>query len=145
MGALAAVGRWIVGIQIALILLPIGAIIYLSFMETGSIMQDIFPNQFTLDNYRMIFEKARVLKPLLNSLKMSVIAVFAGLIITVPSAYLIVRYQGEWNAAVRALLMLPATMPASVIAINLINTFDKESIFAFGQSLLGSFSILPIA
>lgn len=144
-GALAAVGRCIVGIQIALILLPIGAIIYLSFMETGSIMQDIFPNQFTLDNYLMIFQKARVLKPLLNSLKMSVIAVFAGLVITVPSAYLIVRYQGKWNAAVRVLLMLPATMPASVIAINLINAFDQKSIFAFGQSLLGSFSILPIA
>ena len=36
-------------------------------------------------------------------------------------------------------------MPASVVAINLINAFGQETIFAFGQSLIGGFAILPIA
>ena len=36
-------------------------------------------------------------------------------------------------------------MPASVIAINLINAFNQKSIFAFGNSLIGGFYIVPIA
>ena len=135
----------IIFVMIVLIVLPIAAIIYLSFIKTSSIMQDIFPTAFTLQNYLDIFEKPRVMKPLINSLKMSAMAVLAGLVFTVPSAYMIVKQKGKLNAFYRALLMLPSTMPASVIAINLINAFNKESIFAFNQSLIGGFYILPIA
>lgn len=137
--------RMVILFQILLIVLPILAIIYLSFMETRSIMTNIFPHDFTLENYLTIFQKPRVLKPLLNSLRMSVMAVAAGLVITVPSSYLIVRYKGRFHAALRLFLMLPWTMPASVVAINLINSFNKTSIFAFGQSLIGGFYIVPIA
>lgn len=137
--------RIIVSIQILLILLPIFAIVYLSFVSTSSIMQDIFPHDFTLANYQMIFQKPRVLKPLLNSLKMSAMAVIAGLIITVPSSYIIVKYKGKFLGFLKLLLMLPSTMPASVIAINLINAFNKESVFAFGNALIGGFYIVPIA
>lgn len=137
--------KLVIFVMILLIVLPIGAIIYLSFIKTSSIMQDIFPTAFTLQNYTEIFEKPRVMKPLINSLKMSAMAVFAGLVFTVPSAYMIVKQKGKINAFYRALIMLPSTMPASVIAINLINAFNKESIFAFGESLIGGFYILPIA
>lgn len=137
--------KLIVFIQIIMIILPIAAIIYLSFIKTSSIMQDIFPTAFTLENYLTIFEKPRVLKPLLNSLKMSLMAVAAGLVFTVPSTYIIVKYKGRINAFLRAMLTLPAMMPASVIAINLINAFNTKSIFAFQQSLIGGFYILPIA
>lgn len=142
---LQTVCKMIIFVMILLIILPIAAIIYLSFIKTSSIMQDIFPTAFTLENYLTIFEKPRVMKPLINSLKMSAMAVVAGLVFTVPSAYLIVKQKGRINAFYRALLMLPSTMPASVIAINLINAFNKESIFAFNQSLIGGFYILPIA
>ena len=142
---LAIVSRIVIFVQITLIMLPILAIVYLSLVKTSSIMQDIFPMEFTLENYTTIFEKPRVLKPLLNSLKMSAMAVGAGLLITVPSSYMIVKYKGRINAWLRVLLMLPSTMPASVIAINLINAFNKESIFAFNQALIGGFYIIPIA
>ncbi len=137
--------EFIIFVQIILIILPIIAIIYLSFIKTSSIMQDIFPTAFTLENYLTIFEKPRVLKPLLNSLKMSAMAVIMGLVFTVPSAYMIVKQKGKINAIFRALQMLPSTMPASVIAVNLINTFNTKNIFAFNQSLIGGFYILPIA
>ncbi len=144
-GWLAAAGRIIVFIQILLILLPIAAIIYLSFVRTSAIMQDIFPCDFTLENYLTIFRKKRVLKPLLNSLQMSAMAVGAGLVITVPSAYLIVRHSKKPDAFLKLLLMMPAAMPASLVAINLINAFSKKSVFAFGQALIGGFYIIPIA
>ena len=105
------------------------AIIYLSFTSTSSIMQDIFPLDLTLENYLTIFEKPRVLKPLLNSLEMSLMAVAAGLVITVPTSWMIVKYGGKFHGLLKVLLMLPWTMPASVVAINLINAFSKESHF----------------
>ena len=108
-------------------------------------MQEIFPHAFTLENYRVIFEKPRVLKPLLSSLKMSAIAVAVGLLITVPSSYMLVKYKNKFHTFLKVLLLLPWTMPASVVAINLINAFGQETIFAFGQSLIGGFAILPIA
>ena len=137
--------RLVVLLQILLILLPIATIVYLSFMTTGSIMQEIFPHDFTLENYQTIFAKPRVLQPLLNSLEMAALAVGAGLLITVPRAYALVRYRSKLNGVVRFLLMLPAALPASLIAINLINAFATQNIFAFNIPLIGTFVILPIA
>lgn len=144
-GFIAIAGRIVVLLQILLILLPIAAIIYLSFVSTSSIMQDIFPHSFTLENYLVIFRKKRVLKPLLSSLQMSAMAVAAGLVLTVPSAYLIVRRAGRMGNLLKVLLMLPSAMPASLIAINLINAFVRKSVFSFNQPLIGGFYIIPIA
>ena len=143
--ALVIGARIVVAVQVVLILLPIAAIIYLSFMSTGSIMQDIFPHDFTLDNYLTIFQKPRVLQPLLNSLEMSLMAAVIGLLITVPSAYVIVRHRSKLSGALRFLIMLPAALPASLIAINLINAFAEPNVFALGNALIGGFAILPIA
>lgn len=137
--------RVVVIAQIVLILLPIAAIVYLSFMTTGSIMQEIFPHSFTLENYQTIFAKPRVLQPLLNSLEMSALAVVIGLLITVPSAYIIVRNRTKLSGVMRFLIMLPSALPASLIAINLINAFAQENMFAFNVPLIGSYIILPIA
>lgn len=144
-GALSAVSRVVVLFQILLILLPIVVIIYLSFNSTSAIMQEIFPHDFTLENYLAIFERPRVLKPLLNSLEMSLMAVAAGLVITVPTSWLIVKWKGKFHGLLRLLLMLPWTMPDSVVAINLINAFSRGSIFSFGEALIGGFYIVPIA
>ena len=93
----------------------------------------------------MIFEKSRVLKPMLNSLKMSLMAVIAGLIITVPVAYVVTKNDNIYNRLAKFIIMLPWSMPASAIAVNLINTFNQKSIFAFNTTLIGGFYILPIA
>lgn len=135
----------LIAIQIFFVLLPIAMIFYLSFIRTNSIMMDIFPHLFTLENYLSIFREPRVLQPMLNSLKMSAMAVAAGLIITLPVAYYEKHTPGKLSRITGALLMLPWSMPASAIAINLINVFNVPSIFAFGQSLIGTFEILPIA
>ena len=135
----------LIGIQIIMIILPIIAIIYLSFVSTHSIMTQIFPREFTIENYTMIFEKTRVLQPIINSIKMSIIAVGIGLIITVPVSYITVKNNNKYNRIAKFIIMLPWSMPASVIAVNLINSFNVPNIFSFGESLVGGFYILPIA
>lgn len=135
----------LVGIQVLLVILPVLAIFGLSLVSTKSIMMDIFPHDFTLKNYTAIFKSARVLQPMLNSLKMSLMAVGAGLAATLPVAYWSQRRHSRLSRTLEALEMLPWSIPASVIAINLINVFNVKSIFAFGRSLIGTFIILPIA
>ncbi|MEG1972339.1 MAG: ABC transporter permease subunit, partial [Oscillospiraceae bacterium] len=133
---------WLV---IILIILPIIATVVLSFVDSSSLMVDMFPSKFTFDNYRKIFTKRRVWKPFINSISMTSIAVAAGLAITIPISYLSVKKPNKINSFLEFLVMLPLTMPVSSVAINLINTFNKRNIFAFNNSLIGTYIILPIA
>lgn len=132
-------------IQLIIVLLPVATIFYLSFMSTSSIMTDIFPTGFTLANYAQVFTEKRTFQPLGNSLSMSAMAVIAGLIFTVPVAYAARQRKSLPATLLQWLLMLPWCMPASVIAIDLINVFNQPTIFSLGSSLVGTFEILPIA
>ncbi len=135
----------LIGLQLIMILLPIVGILYLSFNTTHSIMTQHFPTEYTLQNYVDVFESRRVFKPLVNSLKMSLTAMGAGLILTVPISYRAARRKDRCCFGAKYLMMLPWCMPVSVIAINLINAFNVKSVFAFGASLIGGYAILPIA
>lgn len=141
---LSAVCGVLAAIQLLLVLLPIAAVIYLSFNTTHSIMMSVFPTEFTLENYRQILASDRVFEPLVNSLTMSLIAVAAGLVLTVPVSYLAYRRSGRAVSAAKYLMMIPWCMPVSVIGINLINAFNVRSVFALGQALIGGYAILPI-
>ena len=141
----AVCGRLLTAVQLLLVLLPSAAIIYLSFNSTPSIMKDLFPHDLTLENYMAIAAKPRVLKPVLNSLKMSAQAVGMALLIAVPSAAVFRKYKGKDLTVLRLCLMLPWIMPASVSAINLINAFSRRSVFAFGHALIGTYWMVPVA
>ena len=132
-------------LQVLLILVPVLGIIYMSFNSTHSIMTDIFPHELTFENYAALYESDRVLRPIKNSLNMSLLSVAAGLALTVPVSYLCWKRKDLPAGWARAVMMLPWCLPGSVIGINLINAFNKKSVFAFGQSLIGGYWILPIA
>jgi len=76
---------------------------------------------------------------------MSFLSVAAGLALTVPVSYLCWKRKDLPAGWARTVMMLPWCLPGSVIGINLINAFNKKSVFAFGQSLIGGYWILPIA
>lgn len=76
---------------------------------------------------------------------MSLDAVFIGLGITLPVAYLTTKKQNMLNRTAEILIMLPWAMPVSTIAINLINTFNRKNVFSFNKILIGTYWILPIA
>lgn len=140
--------RWVanvfVGCIIIMIVIPIAAIFFFSFVKSSSMMVDIFPREFGLDNYIKIFTKEGILKPFLNSINMSIITVLIGLGISLPAAYLITKRKNNLNRIAELIIMLPWAMPASTIAINLINTFNTKNIFMFNQVLIGTYWILPI-
>jgi len=130
---------------IALIILPIIAIFVLSSVKPGSWMVEIFPKEFNLGNYLKLVSKPRVLQPFKNSIIMSIITVLAGLAISLPIAFVVSKKKNNLSSLLEVTAMLPWAMPASTIAINLINTFNVQNIFAFNQVLIGRYWILPIA
>lgn len=127
------------------ILLPIITIIILSFVKPGTWMIEIFPREFSLDNYIKIFTKSRAMEPFINSFNMSVLAIIFSTIVAVPCSFLIVRGKGKIKTLVEILAMLPWVIPTSAMAINLINFFNKGNIFSFNKVLVGSYIILPLA
>lgn len=130
---------------VIIINLPIVAMFLLSFAKPGSMMMEIFPREFVLENYMKIFNTPRVLKPLINSISMAAITVGILITISLPIAYFVAKKKSNTTKAMEILAMLPWAMPVSIIAINLINTFNVKNIFAFNKPLIGSFWILPLA
>lgn len=130
---------------VTLILLPIIAIFVLSFVKPGTWMVEIFPKEYSLGNYIKLATKPRVLRPFKNSIFMSIVTVLAGVAISLPIAFIISKKKSNLNSLLEVTAMLPWAMPASTIAINLINAFNVKNVFAFNQVLIGRYWILPIA
>lgn len=122
---------------VVMIFLPIITIIILSFVKPGTWMVDIFPSKFSLENYIRIFTRSRSLAPFLNSLKMALIAATAAVFLAVPAAYTVTKTETRLKSLLEFLLMLPFALPASAIAINMIN--------GFSSILLGKWIFLPLA
>ncbi|MGL5256457.1 MAG: ABC transporter permease [Proteocatella sp.] len=68
-----------------------------------------------------------------------------GLLISLPVAYMSAKRKSRVNVLLELLFMIPWAMPASTIAINLINSFNKKNIFVFNEILIGTYWILPLA
>ena len=132
------------GLLIVSILLPVIAIFFMSLVRSETLMVNIFPQEFTIDNYLEIFSRSRKTEPFINSITMAFLASLLGLVIAIPSAYLIVKTKMTIKLLVELLVMLPWAMPASAIAINSINAFSTPNIFTLNYVLVGTFMLLPI-
>ncbi len=132
-------------ILLGLILLPVATIVLVSFAQEGSWTLEILPSRYTLDNYASLFRDPEVMRPILNSLRMAAIATIGNLIFGVAAAVVITKGRTPGKLALRILSALPFAIPGTVIAVNLIVTFNRSSVLSFGEILVGSFWILPLA
>lgn len=122
---------------VVMIFLPILTIIVLSFVKPGTWMIDIYPREFNFDNYINIFTKPRSLAPFANSMKMALLASLTAVFVSIPASYILTKTSSKTRPLIEFMVMLPFAMPASAIAINMIN--------GFSQTLLGTWILLPIA
>ncbi len=127
------------------ILLPILAIVLVSFVPSSIWMTHYFPSGWTLDNYTAVFSSYRKIQPFINSSLMSLAAAVLGLLVALPSSFIIVKSRLKIRWMVEAMVMLPWAVPPSAIAINMINAFSLPSVFSFNQILLGTTMLLPLA
>ena len=126
-----------------ILLMPHLNIIYLSFVNHREWYSELFPTVFTLDNYRVLFEDTEALRPIRNSIWMSLVAALGCLALGLPAAYLIGRQRsgGRW---VNVLVMLPWALPGTVVAMNLIAAFNDPNL-PQGLQLYNTVYLLPLA
>ena len=129
------------------LLLPILTVILISFAEEGSWTFQLLPQRYTFSNYTSLFADPNVLQPILNSLQMALLATLGNVIFGVVAALLIGKGKMRMPARelIRILAILPFAIPGTVIAVNMIVAFNEPTPMAFGQILVGSFWILPLA
>lgn len=108
---------------VSLLVLPHITILVLAFADHRSWQTQIFPTEWTLDNFWQVFGDARAFQPILNSAWMSAVATIAVIIIALPAAYLVGRDR-KYSGLLNFLIMLPWALPGTVVAINLIVAFN---------------------
>lgn len=104
-----------------------------------------FPEKLSLDNYIRVFSNVVTLKPFLNSVKLSAIAVLIVMFITVISSLAIHKKPGKATFILEMTLLIPWILPATMLVVGMITTYSERQILSFNQILLGGFWLLPIA
>ena len=136
-------------LQLAMILAQVVIVFWMSFQSGKAIMTQTIPHDFTLDNFVSLFNNPRDLAPLFNSIEMAGMAVLISTLVALPVAYFKRRVKGKAPAtlasAAQLSIQIPWCIPASVVAVGLIVSFNVPNIFAFGSTLVGKFEILPLA
>lgn len=125
--------------------LPIAGIVLFSFADIQTIIDQTFPTRLTIENYVRVFSGAAAIKPLLNSIKLSLIAVVIVLFICVASALAIHRNKNKATLILELTLLIPWMLPATMLAVGMVSQYSVPSRLVFNMVLLGGFWLLPIA
>lgn len=142
----ARAGSLVAAILATVVLLaPVATIALVAFSERGSWTHQIVPSAYTFDNFVTIFTDPDAFRPIVNSVQISAIATAASVVVGLLAAYLVRRFQFVGRGLIDVAVMLPWALPGTVVAVNLISAFSQGNAFSFGQVLVGSFWILPLA
>ncbi|RVT81545.1 iron ABC transporter permease [Rhodobacteraceae bacterium CCMM004] len=125
-------------------LVPIVLVVLFSFAPAKSIGTEVLPTVLTLKNYATVFSQDTAFVPLRNSIVMGVSAIAGGIVISLFVVSLAQRVRGPVSNALDLTFMIPWILPAPFIAIGLILAYDQPNPLVFGETLLGSYWILPI-
>ncbi|OUE21279.1 putative 2-aminoethylphosphonate transport system permease protein PhnV [Clavibacter michiganensis] len=126
--------------------LPVILIVLFSFLDSKSVQTGtITLDSFTLRNYATVLGSPDVLRPFIVSLVYSALAaviVVAGLLFV---ARLIQRNRNWVTATLEYLLHIPWILPTILIALALLQTFDRPQPLIGGQVLTGTTWLLLVA
>lgn len=126
------------------VLLPHATIVLLSFAKIGSWTTQILPPDYTLANYAKILSGRRFLDPVRNSAVMALVSAAAALVFGIGAAYLLTRFRFRGRWALVVLLLVPWSLPGTVLAFQVVEAFSSPAILTAGRTLAGSFWLLPV-
>lgn len=132
MGAMA----WVIMLFLTL---PHLTIVWLAFVDHRAWYDELLPTVLTLDNFARLVQDARNFTPIWNSVWMSGLAALGTLALALPASYLIGRRRAGWRL-VNVLVMIPWALPGTVIAMNLIASFNDAWL-----RLANTIWLLPLA
>lgn len=130
---------------VAFLLLPHFTLLLVSFVPEGTWTTQLFPPAYAVENYRALFSRPELLRPVLNSFYMATVATVANVGLAFLAAYLLERRRFRGRGLLGALVILPWALPGTVIAIALATTFSANQWWAGRLLLVGTFAILPLA
>lgn len=127
------------------LLLPHATLLLLSLVPDGAWTWQTYPTAFSLENFKLLFDTPHIWDPVKNSLIMTVIACAGVFVFGLITSYTLVKRKFIGKNLLDILVMVPWALPATVVGMNLILAFNKPSVFSFGNILVGTFWILPLA
>lgn len=119
----------------AFILLPIVLVIWLSFFTDP--LLSLPPSGYSVKWYWHIFGQPQFLDGFVLSLKVAMVAMVVGLLVSIPASLILTRTRFRGQAALLNLLTAPLIVPSIVIGAGLYIAFIQFEI-SFGLSLVGS-------
>lgn len=125
---------------------PVVLIVLYSFVDSHSIETSSFAvDKMSLDNYVRVLTQSRALRPFLVSVIYSALAAGIAVVGLLLVTRILVRYRNAVTTATEYLLHVPWLLPAAMIALGLILSFDQPSPLLFGFVLSGTPLILLVA
>jgi putative spermidine/putrescine transport system permease protein len=127
----------VIGLTVLFILLPILVIVLYSFV--GSLSGNLL-SSFTTEYYSEVFSSG--LDPLILSFQLATATTIINIIIGVPAAYTLDRYDFALSDRLRDITILPMAIPGIVLGIALVRTWGVPR---FGVDLSATVYLLLIA
>lgn len=127
-----------------LVLLPHATIILLSLARISTWTTQILPPDYTLENYARLFSETSFIDPIVNSVVMAAVSSVAALVIGVAGAYLVTRFRFRGRATTALLLLVPWSLPGTVLALQIVETYSQPTALTAGAALAGSYWLLPM-
>lgn len=124
--------------------LPIIGVLIFSFedkWEVGS----IFPSSLTLKWYIKAFTHRDILLAMYRSMVASSVSILIGLLIVLPTAYVVKQYLKSIEPIVRFLTLFPYVLPGVTLALGLIEIYSKPPLSIAGTLYLLIFSYVSIS
>lgn len=123
---------------------PIVMIVLFSFMDTVAINSGVLDfSAFTFDNYIMVFTDATNYEPLLTSVLLSAVSVTLVIILVLFACRIITKYKKSRLARwLEYGLLIPWLLPALLISVGLLTTYNTSQWTIFGITLGGTVVLL---
>ncbi|MBN2984691.1 MULTISPECIES: ABC transporter permease [Cohnella] len=119
--------------------IPVVLIVVFSFTDARSIATGTLgAGSFTLDNYALVFSSMSAFKPYLVSVAYAAAASVAVVALALAASRILHKYKNKWATALEYALLIPWMLPATLIAIGLIVTFNVPRLVIGNAVLVGT-------
>ncbi len=128
----------------AIYIAPIVMIVLFSFMDSVAISSGVLDfSSFTFDNYKMIFTDSDAYQPLIYSVMMAAISVTLVIVLVLFACRIITKYKKRRLARwLEYGLLIPWLLPALLISVGLLQTYNSSQWTIFGITLGGTILLL---
>lgn len=124
----------ITGIILLLLSIPVlGTILYSLSSSWGA---TIFPDGFTLNWFKMLFEDSRFIASLQRSFLIGVISLAVSMVVIIPSIVISAYYFPKVLKIIEFLSLLPFMVPAVVLAVGLLKVYSGLDLNIFGVPVI---------